>query len=104
MTFPGLLNCLPPKIPLIPPGVWWVKFLLAENESHIYPYKPTKFCRGPTVVSKGGGVQTDIQTDRYTDTQRGAAALYSRRLCFRLYNALLDVMLREHFRGKLEAP
>ena len=41
-------------------------------------------------VERGGG------TDRHTDAQRGAAALYSRHLCFRLY-ALLDVMLREHF-------
>ena len=47
----------------ITPGVRWVKFLLAENESHVYPNMCAKFGCGPTVVSKkGGGVQTDRQT------------------------------------------
>ena len=39
------------------------KFVLAENESRIYPNMCAKFVCGPTVVSKGGGVQTDRQTD-----------------------------------------
>ena len=46
-------------------------FFLAENESHIYPNMCAKFGCGPTVVSKGGGVQTDRQTKK-------TAALYSR--------------------------
>ena len=49
-------------------------------------------------VEQGGG-----GTDRHTDTQRDAAAVYNRHLTFRLYG-LLDVVLREHFRGSLEAP
>ena len=33
----------------------WVKFFLAENESHIYLNMCAKFGRGPTVVSKQMG-------------------------------------------------
>ena len=69
MTFPGLLIFDPLKSPWHPPGVGWVKFFLAENESHIYPNMYAKFGCGPTVVSKKGGVQTDRQRD--------TAALYS---------------------------
>ena len=57
-------------------------------------------------VEQGGGGtdrHTDTQTHRHTDTQRDAAAVYNRHLTFRLYG-LLDVVLREHFRGSLEAP
>ena len=58
------------------PGVRWVNICLAENESHIYPNMCAKFGCGPTVVSKkGGGGQTDRQTDGHRET----AALYSRR-------------------------
>ena len=46
---------------------------LGEKNSHIYP---NKFGGGPTVVSRKKG---RVQTDRQTDTQRDAAALYSRR-------------------------
>ena len=69
----------------------WVKFFLAENESHIYPYMRAKFCRGPTVVSKGG-----VQTD--THTHKGTLQLYIADISVSSYNniiyALLDVMLR----------
>ena len=40
----------------------WVTFL-GENQSRIYPNMYAKFGCGPTVVSKGGGGQTDRQTD-----------------------------------------
>ena len=50
-----------PENPSETPWVGWVKFFLAENESHIYPNMCAKFGRGPTVVSKGGG-GTDRQT------------------------------------------
>ena len=41
------------------------QFFLAENESHIYLNMCAKFGCCPTVVSKGGGgVQTDIPTDK----------------------------------------
>ena len=61
-----------------PPVVGWVKFCLAENESHIYPNMCAKFGCGPMVVSKKRG------TDRQTDRQKDAAALYSR--CSRYYS------------------
>ena len=44
------------------------QFFLGEIQSRIYPNTCAKFGCGPTVVSKrgGGGVQTDIQTDKGT--------------------------------------
>ena len=53
---------------------------LAENESHIYPNMCAKFGCGPTVVSKGGGVQID--------RQRETASLYSRSALTRRYNTV----------------
>ena len=56
--------------PLKPPpmGPLWGgvgTFFLAQNESRIYPNMCAKVGCGPTVVSKrGGGVQTDRQTDK----------------------------------------
>ena len=45
-------------------------FFLAQNESRIYPNMCAKFGCGPTVMSKkGGGVQTDRQTDRQRKLQ-----------------------------------
>ena len=49
--------------PRDPSGVGWVKFFLAENESHIYPNMCAKFGCGLTVVSKKRGYR---QTDRQT--------------------------------------
>ena len=48
------------------------QFVLAENESHIYPNMCAKFGCSPTVVSKKRGGY------RQTDRQREAAALYNR--------------------------
>ena len=50
----------------ITPGVGVGQICLAENGSHIYPNMCAKFGCGPTVVSgkKGGGVQTDRQTEK----------------------------------------
>ena len=39
---------------------------LGESQSHIYPNMCAKFGCGPTVVSKGGWVGTDRQTDKGT--------------------------------------
>ena len=43
-----------------------MKFVLAENESNIYPNMCAKFGCGLTVVSKKRGIQTDRQTDKGT--------------------------------------
>ena len=51
MTFPGLLNFLPPKIP---PGAPWVRvgqICLGSNQSHIHPNMCAKFGCGPTGVN-----------------------------------------------------
>ena len=66
MTFPGLLIFLPPKALGTTLGWGGSNIFLAENESHICPNMCAKFSRGPTVVSKKGGVQTDRQTDKGT--------------------------------------
>ena len=46
------------KYPPKPPGVGWVNLFLGENKSRIYPHMRANYGRGPTVVSKKGGVQT----------------------------------------------
>ena len=76
MTFPGLLNFLPPEIPPGPPGVdcGVSQMVLGSNDSQINPHRCAKFGRGPTVVG-GGGYR---QIDRHTHRQRDAAVLYSR--------------------------
>ena len=56
----------PLETPMGPPVVGWVKFISAENESHIYPNMCAKCGCGPTVVSKKGGGGTNRQTDRQT--------------------------------------
>ncbi len=58
MTFPGLLNLCPPKIPPGNPLRGVGQFILGENESQINAHMRAKFGRGPTVVSKKWGVQS----------------------------------------------
>ena len=63
MTFPGLLKCLPPKIPPWPSGVVGEIFFLGSNHSQIYPHMHAKFGHDMTVVSGMGGYR---QTDKGT--------------------------------------
>ena len=51
MTFPGLLNFWPPKIPLAPPWGRVSQNKLGSNLSHIYSNTCAKFGCGPTVVN-----------------------------------------------------
>ena len=55
-------------------GHMWGHFFRFES-AHIYPNMCAKFGYSLTVMSKKGG---GVQTDRQTDTQRDTAALYSR--------------------------
>ena len=50
---------------ILPLG-WDGSIFLGESQSRIYPNMCAKLGCGATVVSKGGGVQTDRQTDKGT--------------------------------------
>ena len=73
MTFPGLLVCLPPKIPLgpPPPGGGVGQICLGSTQSHIYTNMCAKFGCGPTVVSKRG------RGHSHTHTYKGTLQLYN---------------------------
>ena len=51
MTFPGLLNFLPPKIPPGTPLGSGGQLFLGSNQSHIHPNMCAKFGCGPTGVN-----------------------------------------------------
>ena len=97
MTFPGLLNCWPPKPPWDPPGMGWVKCfwpwmipgsirtcvpnLVAVRRScrkkgwgyrHTHPHTPT---HTPTHVRTQARTRTHACT--HTHTQRDTATFYS---------------------------